>query len=117
MLEAYAALVVLFIVAAAGVGVLAARHREGRTPEEGDAPPRSAPSAAVESPAGATAEPGSLVLLAIAAVALTTQALLLFPFAAVFPRLGWFGYWAMASFVLPIGIVLVYQHRKGGLPW
>jgi len=56
-------------------------------------------------------------LVAILFVVFDVEAIFFYPWAARFGELGWFGFWAMAIFAIPLGVGLVYEWMKGGLDW
>ena len=56
-------------------------------------------------------------LVAILFVVFDVEAIFFYPWAARFAELGWFGFWAMAVFAIPLGVGLVYEWMKGGLDW
>lgn len=56
-------------------------------------------------------------LTAILFVVFDIEAVFLFPWAAVFRQLGWFGFAEMVAFLAILGITLVYAWRKGALEW
>jgi NADH:ubiquinone oxidoreductase subunit 3 (subunit A) len=58
-----------------------------------------------------------LFLLAVLFVVFEIAAMLLYPWAAVFTEVSWFGYGAILVFSLPLGVGLFYQWLKGGLEW
>jgi NADH-quinone oxidoreductase subunit A len=56
-------------------------------------------------------------LVAILFVIFDVEAIFFYPWAARFAELGWFGFWAMAVFAIPLAVGLVYEWMKGGLDW
>lgn len=56
-------------------------------------------------------------LTAILFVVFDIEAVFLYPWAALFRELGWFGFLEMLSFILILSITLVYAWRKGALEW
>jgi len=56
-------------------------------------------------------------LTAILFVVFDIEAVFLFPWAAVFRELGWFGFAEMVAFLAILGITLVYAWKKGALEW
>jgi NADH-quinone oxidoreductase subunit A len=56
-------------------------------------------------------------LVAILFVVFDVEAIFFDPWGAVFSQLGWFGFWAMFVFTIPLAVGLVYEWRKGGLEW
>jgi NADH-quinone oxidoreductase subunit A len=45
------------------------------------------------------------------------EAVFFYPWGALFGELGWFGFWAMAVFTVPLVVGLLYEWRKGALEW
>jgi NADH-quinone oxidoreductase subunit A len=41
----------------------------------------------------------------------------LYPWASLFRELGWLGFFEMLSFIIVLGVTLVYAWRKGALQW
>ena len=56
-------------------------------------------------------------LVAILFVVFDVEAIFFYPWAARFLDLGWYGFWAMAIFTVPLAVGLVYEWMKGGLDW
>jgi NADH-quinone oxidoreductase subunit A len=56
-------------------------------------------------------------LTAILFVVFDIEAVFLFPWAAVFRKLGWFGFVEMVAFLVILGITLIYAWKKGALEW
>lgn len=56
-------------------------------------------------------------LTAILFVVFDIEAVFLFPWAARFRELGWFGFLEMLVFIAVLVITLVYAWRKGALEW
>ena len=56
-------------------------------------------------------------LTAILFVVFDIEAVFLFPWAAVFRELGWFGFVEMVAFLAILGITLIYAWKKGALEW
>jgi NADH-quinone oxidoreductase subunit A len=56
-------------------------------------------------------------LTAILFVVFDIEAVFLYPWAASFRELGWFGFGEMLSFLVILTITLVYAWRKGALEW
>ncbi len=56
-------------------------------------------------------------LTAILFVVFHIEAVFLFPWAANFRSLGWFGFAEMMSFIAILGITLLYAWKKGALEW
>jgi NADH-quinone oxidoreductase subunit A len=45
------------------------------------------------------------------------EALFFYPWGALFGELGWYGYWAMVVFTVPLVVGLLYEWTKGALEW
>jgi NADH-quinone oxidoreductase subunit A len=56
-------------------------------------------------------------LTAIVFTVFDIEAVFLFPWAAMFRELGWFGLMEMLAFILILGVTLVYAFRKGAFEW
>ncbi len=56
-------------------------------------------------------------LTAILFVVFDIEAVFLYPWAATFRKLGWFGFVEMLSFLVILTITLIYAWRKGALEW
>jgi len=56
-------------------------------------------------------------LTAILFVVFDIEAVFLYPWAAVFRQLGWFGLLEMFAFIAVLAITLVYAWKKGALEW
>jgi len=56
-------------------------------------------------------------MVAILFVVFDVEAIFFYPWGAVFQDLGWFGFWAMFIFTIPLAIGLIYEWMKGGLEW
>mgnify|MGYP001817532436 FL=1 len=56
-------------------------------------------------------------LTAILFVVFDIEAVFLYPWASLFTQLGWLGFFEMASFLVVLGVTLVYAWRKGALEW
>ena len=56
-------------------------------------------------------------LTAILFVVFDIEAVFLFPWAAMFRSLGWFGFFEMLAFLVILGVTLVYAWKKGALEW
>jgi NADH-quinone oxidoreductase subunit A len=56
-------------------------------------------------------------LTAILFVVFDIEAVFLYPWAAIFRQLGWFGLVEMFSFIVVLAITLVYAWKKGALEW
>ncbi len=56
-------------------------------------------------------------LTAILFVVFDIEAVFLYPWAATFRQLGWFGLMEMFAFIISLVITLVYAVKKGALEW
>jgi len=56
-------------------------------------------------------------LTAILFVVFDIEAIFLYPWAALFRTLGWFGLFEMAGFLSILTLTLVYAWKKGALEW
>ena len=56
-------------------------------------------------------------MVAILFVVFDVEAIFFYPWGAVFTELGWFGYFAILVFSVPLAIGLLYEWAKGGLEW
>ena len=56
-------------------------------------------------------------LVAILFIIFDLEVAFLFPWAAAFRDVGWFGFWAMMVFLAVLTIGFVYEWRKGALEW
>jgi len=56
-------------------------------------------------------------LTAILFVVFDIEAVLLYPWASLFRKLGWFGFVEMMLFLVILAVTLVYAWRKGALEW
>ena len=56
-------------------------------------------------------------MVAILFVVFDVEAIYFYPWGAVFSELGWYGYFAMLVFTIPLAIGLLYEWMKGGLEW
>jgi NADH-quinone oxidoreductase subunit A len=56
-------------------------------------------------------------LTAILFVVFDIEAVFLYPWAAIFRQLGWFGLLEMFAFIAVLAITLVYAWKKGALEW
>ena len=56
-------------------------------------------------------------MVAILFVVFDVEAIFFYPWAARFLDLGWYGFWAMFVFTIPLAVGLVYEWLKGGLDW
>ena len=85
---------------------------------------RMTPEKAIPYEAGSDSEGANQVrlsvkfyLTAILFVVFDIEAVFLFPWAAVFRKLGWFGFAEMVAFLAILGITLIYAWKKGALEW
>ena len=46
-----------------------------------------------------------------------TELVFLYPWGAVFSQLGWYGFFAMGIFALPLVVAFYYQWMKGAFEW
>jgi NADH-quinone oxidoreductase subunit A len=117
MLNPYLSVLVAFAVAAAIVGTMLALGRL--------LGPRSTSLAKEEAFECGNPPTGSawgrfsvkFYMTAILFIVFDVEIVLLYPWAVLFRRLGWFGFAEMLVFVAILGIALVYVWRKGGLEW
>ena len=56
-------------------------------------------------------------LVAILFIIFDLEVAFLFPWAAAFRDVGWFGFWAMMLFLGVLTIGFIYEWRKGALEW
>jgi NADH-quinone oxidoreductase subunit A len=56
-------------------------------------------------------------LVAILFIIFDLEVAFLFPWAAAFKAVGWFGFWSMMIFLAVLTIGFVYEWRKGALEW
>ena len=56
-------------------------------------------------------------LTAILFVVFDIEAVFMYPWAAIFRQLGWFGLLEMFAFITVLAITLVYAWKKGALEW
>ncbi|MEX0627927.1 MAG: NADH-quinone oxidoreductase subunit A [Cucumibacter sp.] len=56
-------------------------------------------------------------LVSILFIVFDLEVAFLFPWAAAFRDVGWFGFWAMMIFLAVLTIGFVYEWRKGALEW
>lgn len=56
-------------------------------------------------------------LTAIVFTVFDIEAVFLFPWAAMFRELGWFGLMEMLAFILILGVTLIYAFKKGAFEW
>lgn len=65
----------------------------------------------------ATRFPVKFYLVAMLFIIFDIEAVFLYPWAVSLRELGWYGFWAMAIFVLLLFESYYYVLRKGGLEW
>ena len=86
-----------------------------KAPSEGKNQPYESGS---ESKGGRHVRPSvKFYLTAILFVVFDIEAVFLYPWAAMFRDLGWFGLAEMFAFLAVLGITLVYAWKKGALEW
>ncbi len=56
-------------------------------------------------------------LVAMLFILFDIEVIFLYPWAVVFKELGWFGFFEMLTFMLVLGVGLIYVWRKGVLNW
>ncbi|MEY4581126.1 MAG: hypothetical protein RL701_5829 [Pseudomonadota bacterium] len=56
-------------------------------------------------------------LTAILFVVFDIEAVFMYPWAAIFRQLGWFGLIEMFSFIAVLAVTLIYAWKKGALEW
>jgi NADH-quinone oxidoreductase subunit A len=56
-------------------------------------------------------------LVAMLFVIFDLEVVFFYPWGALFRELGWFGFWAMGIFTVPLVVGLLYEWRKGALEW
>lgn len=56
-------------------------------------------------------------IVAMLFIIFDVEAVFFYPWGALFTELGWFGFWAMAAFLVPLVVGLVYEFKKGALEW
>ena len=56
-------------------------------------------------------------LVAILFIIFDLEVAFLFPWAAAFKVVGWFGFWSMMIFLAVLTIGFIYEWRKGALEW
>jgi NADH-quinone oxidoreductase subunit A len=61
--------------------------------------------------------PVKFYLTAILFIVFDVEVVFLYPWGVIFRRLGWFGLYEMAAFVLILAVGLAYVWRKGALEW
>ena len=117
MLAEYVGLLVILVIGTALVGALLAVHlwlgprRQFDEKQE----PFECGERQIVSPRQRYAV--KFYLVAILFVIFDVEAVFFYPWGAVFQELGWYGYWAMVVFAVPLVVGLVYEWCKGGLEW
>ena len=56
-------------------------------------------------------------MVAILFVVFDVEAIFFYPWGAIFTELGWYGFFAMFVFTIPLAVGLLYEWMKGGLEW
>lgn len=56
-------------------------------------------------------------LVAILFIIFDLEVAFLFPWAAAFKHVGWFGFWSMMIFLAVLTIGFIYEWKKGALEW
>jgi len=56
-------------------------------------------------------------LVAILFIIFDLEVAFLFPWAAAFKEVGWFGFWSMMAFLAVLAIGFAYEWKKGALEW
>lgn len=56
-------------------------------------------------------------LVAILFIIFDLEVAFLFPWAAAFGQVGWFGFWSMIIFLGVLTVGFIYEWRKGALEW
>lgn len=56
-------------------------------------------------------------LVAILFIIFDLEVAFLFPWAAAFGDIGWFGFWSMMFFLAVLTVGFIYEWRKGALEW
>lgn len=56
-------------------------------------------------------------LVSILFIIFDLEVAFLFPWAAAFKEVGWFGFWSMMIFLVVLTIGFIYEWRKGALEW
>ena len=56
-------------------------------------------------------------LVSILFIIFDLEVAFLFPWAASFGRLGWYGFWSMTVFLAVLTVGFIYEWRKGALEW
>lgn len=61
--------------------------------------------------------PVRFYLIAVLFILFDIEIIFFLPWAIAFRELGWYGFWAMVVFNIPILIGFIYEWKKGGLEW
>ena len=61
--------------------------------------------------------PVKYYLTAMLFIIFDIEIVFLYPWAVAFDELGWFGFMAMALFVVNVSVAYAYEWRRGGLGW
>ncbi len=56
-------------------------------------------------------------LTALSFIVFDVEVVFFYPWAVMFRRIGWFGFWAMMVFVFLLAVALLYEWKKGALEW
>jgi NADH-quinone oxidoreductase subunit A len=56
-------------------------------------------------------------MVAVSFIVFDVEVVFLYPWAVVFRELGWYGFAAMAPFLVLLAVALAYEWMKGGLDW
>ena len=113
----YVPLLMLFILAAViTVGMFAATSLLG---PKNPTPEKMIPyECGSESTGGRFVKPSvKFYLTAILFVVFDVEVVFMYPWAALFKGLGWFGFLSMLSFIVALIVALAYCWKKGALEW
>lgn len=117
MFEAYFPALLMLLVAAIFAGAMfiltSSLGRKHMTPEKAEPYEAGSPSEG----ANQIRLSVKFYLTAILFVVFDIEAVFLFPWAAIFRNLGWFGLVEMMAFIFILAITLGYAWRKGALEW
>ena len=117
MVEVYTPLLLLIIVAAGLVGAFFLMSgwfgKRNMTPEKAMPYECGMPNKGARQVRMSVA----FFLTAIMFVVFDIEAVFLYPWAAMFRELGWFGLLEMLAFMLVLGVTLVYALKKGAFEW
>lgn len=56
-------------------------------------------------------------MVALLFIIFDLEVVFFYPWAALFPELGWYGFWVMSVFAVPLVVALAYEWMKGTLEW